>query len=83
MKFVLIAVLLLFCGSIVTEAQSCLTQEDVRQLIVRVDSSSPPALNKKLTQELLKMAHKQRELLLEVVDKDQTSQSAKEKLHNL
>src|SRR5829696_2437178 len=81
MNFLLVAVLLLCCGSVVTEAQSCLTQEDVRQLIVRVDSSSPPAPNKKLTQELLKMAHKQRELLLEVVDKDQTSQSDKEKLH--
>src|SRR5215213_1035824 len=81
MKFVLVAVLLLCCGSVVTEAQSCLTHEDVRQLLVRVDSSSPPAPNKKLTQELLKMAHKQRELLLEVVDKDQTSQSDKDKLN--
>lgn len=30
MKFLLLAVLLLACGSVATQAQSCLTQDDVR-----------------------------------------------------
>ncbi len=83
MRFVLLAVLLLACGSVVTKAQSCVTQDDVRQMLARVDSPPPALPDKKLKEELLKMANKQRELLLQVVDKDQTKQSDREKLHKL
>ena len=42
-----------------------------------------PKPDQKLKEELLKMADKQRELLVEVVDKDQTKQSDREKLRKL
>jgi Ca-activated chloride channel family protein len=80
MKFVLVTVLLLVCSSVAIEAQSCLTEEDVQQALARVDST-PLTLNKKLKEELVKMANKQRELLLQVVQKDQSKQSDQEKLH--
>ena len=84
MKFVLLAVILLFCCSAAINAQSCLTQDDVKQLLARVDSSPPPATpNKKLREELIKMSGRQRELLQQVVAKDQTKQSERDKLHKL
>ena len=82
MKFVLLAVILLFCCSAATKAQSCLTQDDIKQLLARVDTS-PATPNKKLTEELLKMGLKQRELLQQVVAKDQAKQSERDKLHKL
>ena len=81
MKFVLVTVLLLACCSAVVKAQSCLTEDDVKQMLARADSSSTPKLDKKLKEELLKMANKQRELLLNVVEKDQTKQKDADKLH--
>ena len=83
MKFVLLAVLLLACGSVATKAQSCLTQDDVRQMLARVESPPPAKPEKKLKEELLKLANKQRELLLQVVEKDQSKQSDRDKLHKL
>jgi len=83
MKPLLLALILLACGSVATNAQSCLTQEDVKQMMARIDSPPPPQVDKKLKEQLLKMADKQRELLLQVVEKDQTKQSDKEKLHKL
>jgi VWFA-related protein len=83
MKLVLIAVLLLACGSMATNAQPCLTQDDVRQMLARVSSPPPATPDKKLKEELLKMATKQHELLLKVVDKDQLKQSDQDKLHKL
>jgi VWFA-related protein len=83
MKFVLLAVLLLACGSIATKAQSCLTQDDVRQMIARVESPSQSNPDQKLKEELIKIATKQRELLLEVVDKDQPKESDRKKLRKL
>ena len=80
MKFVLFTVLLLVCLSVASKGQSCLTEEDVRQALARVGSSTP-AQNKKLKEELVKMANKQREMLLHVVAKDQSKQSDQEKLH--
>ena len=80
MKFVLVTLLLLACCSFAVRAQSCLTDDEVKQMLARVDAS-PAAPNKKLREELIKMASKQRELLLHVVDKDQTKQSDQEKLH--
>jgi VWFA-related protein len=80
MKFVLLVALLLTCNSLAAQAQSCLTPEDVRQMLARIGAPPPPAPNKKLKQELVKMAEKQRDLLLQVVDKDQTKQSDREKL---
>jgi VWFA-related protein len=79
MKFVLATVLVLTCCLVVAEAQSCLTEDDVKQMLARVDSA-PPKLDKKLKEELLKMANKQRELLVQVVAKDQ-KQADQEKLH--
>ena len=80
MKFVFLVALLLAGNSVATQAQSCLTPEDVRQMLARVETPPPPAPNKKLKEELIKMAEKQRDLLLQVVDKDQTKQSDREKL---
>jgi hypothetical protein len=81
MKFGLFALLLLVCSPIAIQAQSCLTQDDVRQMLTRIDSSPPGTPNKKLKQELLKMAMKQQELLQQVVRQDQTNKSVQEKLH--
>ena len=80
MKFVLPAVLLLACCSLVTNAQSCLTQDDVKQMLARVDSPPPATPNKKLQEELLKMAVKEREALQDLVERDQTNSK---KLHKL
>lgn len=81
MKFVLATALLLACCSAGIKAQSCLTDNDVKQMLARVDASPAPTPNKKLKEELIKMADKQRELLLKVVDKDQKKQSDQEKLN--
>ena len=81
MKFVLVTLLLLACCSIAIRAQSCLTNDDVKQMLARVDASPAPTPNKKLREELIKMANKQRELLLKVVEKDQKKQSDQEKLN--
>jgi len=81
MKFVLVTLILLACCSIAIKAQSCLTHDDVKQMLARVDASPAPAPNKKLREELIKMADKQRELLLKVVEKDQKKQSDQEKLN--
>lgn len=81
MKLALVTLLLLASCTVAVRAQSCLTDDDVKQMLARVDASPAPAPNKKLREELIKMANKQRELLLHVVDKDQTKQSDQEKLH--
>jgi VWFA-related protein len=83
MKLLLFAALLLAGASVATKAQSCVTQDDVKQMLARVGSPPPSKSDKKLKEELLKMANKQRELLLQVVDKDQTKKSDREKLHKL
>jgi Ca-activated chloride channel homolog len=83
MKFVLLTVFVLACGSVGTNAQSCLTQDDVRQMIARVEAPKPAVPDKKLKEELVKLAIKQRELLLEVVAKDQAKESDREKLHKV
>ena len=54
MRFVLPLVFLLVCCSVATKAQSCLTQDDLSHLLARLESSPPPTLNKKLTEELQK-----------------------------
>ena len=83
MKFILVIVLLLVCCSVATKAQSCLTQDDVRQMLTRIDSSTPATPNKKLKEELLKMAMKQQELLQQVVHQDLAKKSDQEKLHKI
>lgn len=83
MKFVLLAGVLIVCGSVTTKAQSCLTADDVKQLLVRVESGPAPKYDKKLNEELVKAALKQRELLQEVIAKDQAKKSEQEKLHKL
>jgi len=91
MRFVLVAVLVFVCGSVTTQAQSCLTQDDIKQMLARIQAapaaapepSPPPALNKKLQAELVTMAEKQRDLLQQVVSEDQTKKSDSEKLHKL
>jgi len=83
MKFVLSALLLLTCGAVATKAQSCLTQDDVRQMLARIESPSQTTPDQKLRDELLKIAIKQRELLMEVVDKDQAKESDRKKLQKL
>lgn len=71
------------CGSVTTQAQSCLTPDDIKNLTTRIESPAPTTLNKKLETDLIKMAEKQRDLLQEVVAKDQRSKSDQEKLHKL
>lgn len=83
MKFVLPAVLLLAYISFVTKAQSCLTQDDVTQMLGRVESPSQTTPNKKLKEELLKIATKQSDLLMEVVDKNQPKESDRKKLQKV
>lgn len=83
MKFVLLMAFLLLCGATVTNAQSCVTQDDLKQILVRIEAPPPAKPDKKLKDELLKTAEKQRELLLEVVNKDQAKRSDQEKLHKL
>ena len=80
MKFVLLAALLLAHGSVATKAQTCVTPDDVKQMLARIEAPPPAKPDKKLKEELLKMANKQRDLLLQVVEKDQTKQSDQEKL---
>jgi VWFA-related protein len=81
MKFVLPLVFLLVCCPVAIKAQSCLTQDDLSHLLARVDSSPPLAFDKKLKEQLVKMALRQSELLQQVVQKDQTKKSDKEKLN--
>ena len=83
MKFVLLAGVLILCGAGATKAQSCLTPEDVKRLETRVQSGSPAKYDKKLNEELIKMAKKQREMLQQVVAKDQSKKSDQDKLHKL
>ena len=80
MKFVLVTGFLLASLSVVTQAQSCVTQDDVKQMLARIDSPPTTTFNKKLNEELFKMAIKENELLREFVEKDQTKNSDKEKL---
>jgi VWFA-related protein len=79
-RLVLLAFALLVCGSVTTKAQSCVTQDDIHQMLARLDSPPPATPDKKLKEELIKMAGKQTELLLQVVEKDQTKSSDREKL---
>ena len=81
MRFFLVAVFVCICGSVTTQAQSCLTPDDIKQMLARMDAT--PALNKKLQSELIKIATKQQDLLHEVVARDQTKKSDQEKLHKL
>jgi hypothetical protein len=82
-KLLLLAVLLLACASATTNAQSCLTPDDIKQMLARVGGPPPAKLDKKLKEELLKMANKQRELLVQVVENDQTKEKDQKKLHKL
>src|SRR5688572_10279634 len=103
MKLVLLATVLFVCAS-VTNAQRCVTQEDVKRMVARIEAQPvatptpepssdkksankkpalPAGVDKKLKEELEKMALKQRDLLQEIVAKDQTKQSDREKLHKL
>ena len=81
MKFVVTAALFFVCSAAAIKAQSCLTPDDVKQLLARVNAPPPATVNTKLKEDLLKMAVKQRELLQQVIDKDQTKQSDRDKLH--
>lgn len=83
MKCVLLAVVLIACGSVATKAQSCVTPEDVKQMLARVESASTATYDKKLNEELLKMAEKHRELLQQIVAQDQKKKSDQDKLRQL
>src|SRR5262249_10300749 len=82
-RFLLLAVVLFFGGLGTTHAQSCVTPNEVKQMLARVQSPPAVTIDKKLREDLIKMAEKQREMLLEVVQKDQTKKSDQEKLHKL
>jgi VWFA-related protein len=55
----------------------------MKQMLARVGAPAPAKPDKKLKEELLKMANKQRELLVQMVEKDQSKQSEEEKLRKL
>src|SRR5262249_53962964 len=78
----LFGVVVLF-GAVTAHAQSCVTPDEVKQMLARVQSPPAVTINKKLREDLIKMAEKQREMLLEVVEKDQAKKSDQEKLHKL
>jgi VWFA-related protein len=87
MKRVLLAVLLIACGAIgsrATKAQSCvITPEDVKQMVARVESGTTAKYDKKVNEELVKMAEKHRELLQQIVADDQKKKSDQDKLRKL
>ena len=106
MKFVFLAAVLFVWGSVATNAQTCVTQDDVKRMVARLEAmpvatptpapetsgdkksankkaARPAPFDPKLQEELQKMALKQRELLQEIVAKDQAKQSDREKLHKL
>lgn len=83
MKCVLLAVVLIACGSSATKAQSCVTPDDVNQMVARVEAGPTAKYDKKLNEELVKMAEKHRELLQQIVAEDQTKKSDQEKLRKL
>ena len=83
MKFVLFTAFLLASASVPTIAQSCLTQDDVRLMLARVQAQAPAKPDKKLKEELLKLVTKQHELLMEVVSTDQAKASDQEKLRKV
>jgi len=83
MKFFFLGAVLFFVGAVTARAQSCVTPDEVKQMLARVQSPPAVTVDKKLREELIKMAAKQRELLLEVVQKDQAKKSDQEKLHKL
>ncbi len=61
-------------------AQSCVTKDEVNEMLARVASEQPASLNKKLKTELLKLAEKQQELLEEVIREGHKSESTKKQL---
>src|SRR5690349_6511825 len=71
MKFFLVAVFVCLFVPVTTQAQSCLTPDNLKQLEARIETQPPPSLNKKLEQELVKMAINERDLLQEIVSQDQ------------
>jgi VWFA-related protein len=83
MKSVLLAVVLIACGAVTTKAQSCVTPDEVKQMISRLEAPATTKYDKKLNEELLKMAEKHRELLQQVVAEDQKKKSDQEKLRKL
>lgn len=82
-KLLLLALLVLACGSATANAQTCITQDEIKQMLARVDGPAPAKPDKKLRDELLKMANKQRELLVQMVEKNQNKESDEEKLRKL
>lgn len=83
MKLVLLAVALVACGSLTANAQSCVTPDDVKQMVARLNSGTGAKYDKKLNEELLKMAEKHRELLQQIVAEDQKKKSDQDKLRKL
>lgn len=83
MKSVLLAVVLIVCGSVATKAQSCVTPEELKQMQARVEAASQAKYDKKLNEQLLKMAEKHRELLQQIVAEDQKKKSDQDKLRQL
>ncbi|HEU4768279.1 MAG TPA: VWA domain-containing protein, partial [Pyrinomonadaceae bacterium] len=79
----LLTTLLFTFSAAAVSAQSCVTPDDIKQMLARIEAPPPAKVDKKYREELLKMAEKQRELLLEVVDKDQAKESDRDKLHKL
>src|SRR5262249_45351706 len=76
-------VFVLLVAAVPAQAQSCVTPDEVKQMLARVQSPPATSIDKKLREDLIKMSEKQRELLLQVVEKDQAKKSDQEKLHKL
>ena len=82
-KLFLLSLFVLACCSVTTKAQPCITPDDVKKMLTRVDGPPPAKPDKKLKEELLKMATKQRELLVQMVERNQNKESDEEKLRKL
>ena len=82
MKVFLLGVLLI-CGSVTTQAQSCLTPDDINQVLARVDSATPATVNTKLQAQLIKLATAERDALQQIVSEDHPKESEKKTLTKL
>lgn len=79
----LLVLILVMAGGVTAHAQSCVTPDEVKQLLARVQSPPATSIDQKLRKKLLLMSQQQGEMLLEVVEKDQTKASDQKKLHKL
>jgi Ca-activated chloride channel family protein len=82
--FSLAAVVLIFSCAVVANSQtqttpitSCITKDDVNQLLAKLNSDQTVSFNKKLTEELVKLEGQRQDFFNEAVDSDNKEKSLK------